>query len=426
MKIAVIGAGLGGLSAAWWLARQHEVTLFERLAEPGFTAHSIVWPGDGGMGAEPERIDVPLRVFYPGYYPTLTRLYDALGVRSEAVSYASSFDDGAALYFRYRNLRLGRRSYSLMAPQDLLLGASARRIAAALLRFHREAPAALARGELAGRSIGQYLSAQRYHADFIQGFVLPAVCTVCTCTFAQAAEFPAEVIVDYLARGLARDSVRRACGGADAVLQRLLAGIPTVRLQTPIEAVWRDGAAAWLRAAGGPPQRFDHVVLAAQANHSRRLLRRASREEAAMLDGFHYTPVEVLTHHDARFMPTRRRDWSPVNLRVLATQAQPQSTIWINAVMPSARGAADVFQTVQPHHEAAPQHLIGRARFDRPVVNAQSQQALRELHALHEEPDRRLWFCGSYAQAGIPLLESAVRSAFAVAARLGAEAPAPR
>lgn len=420
MKIAVIGAGLGGLSAAWLLARQHEVILFERLAEPGFTAHSIVWPGDDGTDADPQRIDVPLRVFYPGYYPTLTRLYDTLGVRSEAVSYASSFDDGAALYFRYRNLRLGSHSYSLMAPQDLLLGASARRIAASLLRFHREAPAALARGELAGSSIGQYLSLQRYHADFVQGFVLPAVCTVCTCTYAQAREFPAAVIVDYVARGLARDSVRRACGGADAVLQRLLAGIPTLHHRTPVEAVWRDADTAWLRPAGGTPQRFDHIVLAAQANQSRHLLPAASAEETAMLEGFHYTPVEVVTHRDASFMPPRRRDWSPVNLRVVSAQDAPQSTIWVNAVMPARRGRADVFQTVHPHRPPAPQHLIARARFERPVVNLRSQQALRELQTLHDEAGRRLWFCGAYAQAGIPLLESAVHSAFEVASRLGA------
>ena len=417
MKIAVIGAGLAGLSAAWLLARRHEAALFEAQARPGFTAHSLALPGQA------QRVDVPLRVFYPGYYPSLTRLYAALGVQSQPVSYASSFDDGARLYFRYRNLRWRGRSYSVMAPQDLALGAPARRIVAALWRFHREAPAALARGELEGRSIGEYLSAQRYHTDFVRGFMLPAVCTICTCSFEQALAFPAAVVVDYVARGLARESVRRARGGADDVQQRLLCGITQLHCSAPVEAVWRDEAGAWLQRRGAAPQRFHHIVLAAQANQSRRLLRDASRAESAMLDGFHYTPVDVLTHRDARFMPARRRDWSPVNLRVVAAQPMPQSTIWVNAVMPTseARGAADVFQTVHPHGDAAPEHVIGRARFERPLVNVHSQGALRELEALHAESARRIWFCGSYAQAGIPLLESAVRSAYDVVARL--EAP---
>jgi uncharacterized protein len=275
------------------------------------------------------------------------------------------------------------------------------------------------RGELEGCSIGQYLQQQRYHDDFVRLFVLPAVCTVCTCSFEQARQFPAAVIVDYLARGVTRESVRRACGGAAAVQQRLLAGIGHTHCGAVIEAVWRDEHSAWLQLQGQPPQPFDHVVLAAQANQSRRLLRAASAPEAQMLDGFDYTPVQVVTHTDTRFMPQRRRDWSPVNLRVLSSHEVPQSTIWVNAVMPTPAAAADVFQTVQPHHDVNAAMLISQARFERPVVNERSQQALQSLQTLHGEPGRRLWFCGSYAQAGIPLLESAVRSAVVVAARLG-------
>ena len=415
--MAVIGAGLSGLSAAWWLGRHHRVTLFERQHRPGFTAASVSVPGPNG---QPLRVDVPLRVFYPGYYPTLTRLYAALGVPSEPVSYASSFtrEDGA-LYFRYRNLRWGSRSYGWLAPQDLL-GAEARHIVRGLLRFHREAVPALRHGGVGAQTIGEYVAARGYPAAFVDGLLLPAICTVCTCTAEQARRFPAAVIVDYLARGLARESVRRALHGADDVERRLLQGIADLRCHARIAAVRRHGPGVVLQMEDGGADTFDHVVLATQANQAQRLLADASPDEAQVLAGFRYQPVQVLMHDDPALMPARRAHWSPVNLRLSAAHAAPESTIWVNAVQPALRRAPPVFQTVHPQREPAPGRLIGRADFERPMVDAGSQRALAGLQSLHAQPGRRLWFCGSYAQAGIPLLESAVHSALAVAQRLGA------
>ena len=427
LQVAVIGAGLSGLAAAWWLGPHHRVSLFERQPRPGFTAASVSVAG-GALGADGTagsvRVDVPLRVFYPGYYPTLSRLYASLGVPIEPVSYASSFADAdGRLYFRYRNLRALGRSFSWMAPQDLLLGRGARDIVRGLLRFHREAVAALQRGDIGSGPIGDYVAARGYPAAFVDGLLLPAICTVCTCAPAQARAFPAAVVIDYLARGLTRQGVRRAVHGADDVERRLLQGIPGLQVNARIAGLRRAGDRVLLQMEDGSEAAFDHVVLATQANQARRLLRDASADEAQVLDAFRYQPVRVLMHRDASFMPTQRRHWSPVNLRLGAAGQAPESTIWVNAVQPVLRDAPDVFQTVHPHREPPPGLLIGRADFERPMVDADSQRAWVGLQALHAQPGRRVWFCGSYAQAGIPLLESAVHSAWGVARRLGA-APA--
>jgi len=408
LKIAVVGAGLAGLSAAWWLGRRHRVTLYERLPRPGFTAASVQAPGST------ERIDVPLRVFYPGYYPTLTRLYDALGVASEPVSYAASFLDAQGrLFFRYRNLRLAGRSFSYVLPQEALLAGRGRGIVRGLLRFQREAVPALASGSLAGQSLDELV--RDYPPPFIEDFLLPAVCTVCTCTTAAARRMPAAVVVDYLSRGLTRQGVRRAMHGADEVERLLRQGIPQLRCPAPVAAVRRNAKSVTVQQADGGRERFDHVVIAAPAHHAHSMLADASPAESGVLLAFGYQPVHVITHTDPALMPRQRRDWSPVNLRMAPGHDAPESTIWVNAVQPVLRGQADVFQTVHPQREPDAARVIGRARFERPVVDARSQKALSRLQRLHAQADRRVWFCGSYAQAGIPLLESAVRSAHEVA-----------
>jgi len=414
----VIGGGIAGLCAGWLLGRQHRVTLYERQARPGFIASSVSLPGDLGDDSA-ARVDVPLRVFYPGYYPTLTRLYEELGIQSEPVSYAATFtDDRGTPYFRYRNLRLGDTSWGWVAPQDLW-ASKARRIVAGLLRFHGEALPAWRRGELAGLSLGEYVDAAGFSLPFVEGFLLPAVCTVCTCTMAAARQFPAAVIVDYLARGLTRQSVRRATQGADAVAARLLEGVTDLQCGVVIESVRHEARGLRVRAAGADEGLFDHVVFATQANQALPMLVAATAEEKAVLGAFHYQPVEVVMHRDATLMPAQRGDWSPVNLRASPRFERPMSTIWINAVQPALCHAPPVFQTVHPHLAPRDDSVIGHARFERPVVTSASESALAGLERLHAEPGRRVWFCGSYAEAGIPLLESAVASAHRVALALG-------
>lgn len=90
----------------------------------------------------------------------------------------------------------------------------------------------------------------------------------------------------------------------------------------------------------------------------------------------------------------------------------------MNAAQPARRGAAAVSQTVDPHLAPQPELVIASACFERPVVDAGSEHALAQLAQLHAQADGRVWFCGAYAQAGIPLLERAVRSARTVAQRL--------
>ena len=311
MHIAVIGGGIAGLAAAWLLSRQHTVTLFERQAQPGFIASSVTVDG--------VRVDVPLRVFYPGYYPSLSRLYADLGVATEAVSYATTFTGGdGRAFFRWRNLRVGGLSWPYVLPHDLA-SARAGRIVHGALRFHRQARPALARGELAGRSIGDFIDAERLPADYIDGLLLPALATIATCTTADARRYPADVVAGYVAAGLSRQSVRRAVHGADDAAARLVAGIARVVCDAGVTRVRASAGECGAGAAGaasaaqngvavlrhrGVQEHFDHAVLATQANQA--------------LAGFHYRPLDVVMHRDTRLMPQRRADWSPVDARVCA------------------------------------------------------------------------------------------------------------
>ena len=118
-QIAVIGSGMAGLAAAWFLGERHAVTLFERQSRLGIGAHSVEAPG--GV------VDVPLRVIYPGYYPQLFAVLSQSGVPVEPLDASLAFSDlGGETYFRYSNLRVLGKTLPWVMPGMWQRGASRR------------------------------------------------------------------------------------------------------------------------------------------------------------------------------------------------------------------------------------------------------------------------------------------------------------
>jgi predicted NAD/FAD-binding protein len=407
LDIAVIGGGIAGLSAAWRLSTHHRVTLIERHEVAGMDAHSLDLQHDGGTF----RVDVPLRVLYEGYYPTLIAQYHQLGVQLERTNYAGSFSElGGAAYYRYANWLIGGHSIPLPA---LPFGRKALRINRELVRFYRLAPSALAQMQDSEEPLGSWLDRQRFSADFAEGFLIPTFAAVCTCSNAAVRAYPARVILDYLTRGLTFGGVRRVVLGTREVVRRLTEPVHEVRCGVKVQHISPEADGVRVTWDGGE-QRFDHVVIATQANQAAAMLADAYRQEKSALERFAYEASAVIVHTDARLAPRDRAHWAPVNLITSAAHDKPMATIWMNRVQPELANASPVFQTWNPIVEPRAETIKAHARFERPLVNASSLEGARLVRALQGQHGRRLWFCGSYMGPGIPLLEAASRTALDV------------
>ncbi|MGJ8670261.1 MAG: NAD(P)-binding protein [Oceanococcus sp.] len=411
-KIAVVGSGIAGLAASWYLGTKCRVSLYEKQMQLGMAAHGLELGG--------ARVDMPLRVLYRGYYPTLSDLYAQANIDTIAADYSASFSDlGGDAYFRYSNWQPTKRLSIPFLQGGQPWGRRSRRIVADLLKLYRRAARDSQALQGSDETLQSYLDRNAYSAEFSEGFLLPTFAAINTCTIDSVRTYPALVIVDYLRRGVLLEGVSRTVKGADFVVKQLSQHCVEQRLASGIASLAVQDDGVIVTDEHGHSDQFSDVVIATQGNQALRLLGAdASTQEQQALSRFRYEPSEVVVHTDERLMPAKRKHWSPVNFLVDEQSDRPMASIWLNKVLPVAKGTQDAIQTWNPLLEPRGDRILGQARFERPVVDEQSQKGLQQLSELHQQPGRRIWFCGSYAESGVPLLESAARSAQSVAQRI--------
>ena len=419
MKIGVVGSGIAGLVTAWLLSRSNkcDVVLFEKNALPGMSGAGV------RCDSLPEEIDVPLRLFNSRQWPLLSNLYAVLGIELEPVSVSQSFaDQEGRTYFQIDLDSLFGTSLS-----DLL-GRRSRRILQQAQQLRRTGLKDLEKLAF-DQSFDQYLDSRQFEEEFKNEFLYPILAsTVCTCSIAALRNYPARFVLGLMANITSQESGRpnlfRAQLGSGQVSARLLDSVNELRAGAAIEKVVRHSDRVQLKVEDCPEESFDHVVIASQADQALKLLECPSVLEKEMLGSFQYENVEVVVHSDDNFMPLQTEKWQSFNFQTsTGAHGEPLAmcSIWLNEFSKQYSGRKNVFQTITPFRRPAPSQTIAVRRLNRPIVTASSFAGWQKRADLHSEPDRRIWFAGSFASPGVPLLETGVKSALEVVGRLGVD-----
>lgn len=410
-KIAVIGSGMAGLAAAR-LAHLagDQVTVFEAQQKRGMDAHSLNI--HGGL------VDVPLRVMNPLAWHSVLTLAEQVGVGTFPVhTYTSCSWDDRSTWFRSSRLPVLNwpwvGSWRHLNLQTLTLARGLKQLAGAT-EVLRNSPQDQ-------RLLSEFLADEQFQPIFWRGLILPILTTICTCHESHLMAWPARDLMMLLDTILhSGNTLRRLTGGTPALVAGLAQGLNFMS-GSPVVSVTRDVTAPHplqVRNARGDSDTFDRVIVATQANQLDFLDPTDYPRERALLQGIRFDHGELWVHSDTRFLPSQRSEWSALNFQMSRDLNESMFTVLVNAVEPSLADAPPVLQTWNPLFEPAPEHVMARVPLARAVVHAGTRSVQEQLAALHAEPDRRVFFCGSWAYPGVPLLESAVRSAQAVAAVL--------
>jgi predicted NAD/FAD-binding protein len=412
LKIAIIGTGIAGLTAGWLFSRAgHAVVLFERAPMLGMDAQAI----DFSLDQTKLRCDVPPRLFNQTLWPTLSRLYELIGVETIAVAPSKSFGE-----FKHEShMRFGDSLFSHSSFRGLF-NRNLHQTVQGARRMRAEVADDLNDSSITKLDFSSYLDLKRYSSTFIERFLFPSLAsTVCTCSYESLRRYPADVILRAMSQLVINSQLFRAKHGAADVVRRLSHAIEDIRCHSEISSASVQNGRVEIACGTGEMILADHLVVATQANSASQILPSLDPREREMLDSFEYEEVEIALHRDESFMPPKRRDWSVFNMLTNRTQTAAMCTVWMNQFCPEWNLSSPILQTITPFEWPDSRFVIGRRKLQRPVVNWRSLAGLKRLSKLHDEPGRRIWFCGSYAGVGVPLLESGVHSAIAVAQALG-------
>ncbi|MBU6362751.1 MAG: FAD-dependent oxidoreductase [Acidobacteria bacterium] len=411
-RIAIIGSGIGGLGAAWLLARAHEVEVFERDDRIGGHTHTTRVIGPDG---ERLALDSGFIVHNEVTYPLLVRMLRELGVATQPSRMGFSVTCRAC-GLEFSGVRLWTQPEAFLRPAFLKMIPDA-------IRFQRTGDRALL-PEYAGLSLREFAAAEGYSQAFTDHYLVPLTSAIWSAGLEDARGFPASYAVSFWRNhgilGFRRLEWRTIVGGSDTYVRAITEGLPgRVHRGLGVTEVRRDPDGVDVRTDDGRVRRFDHVVMAAHAPQSLAMLADPSDEEREILSAFSTTESDVSLHADASLLPRRRRSRAAWNHHVddcHAPYAAPAMTYSLNRLenLPSR---TEWCVSLNRDDEVDPARLVMRTRYAHPVYDfaaLEAQERIGEIQGV-----RRTWFSGAWMGYGFH--EDGMRAAVDVARGLGVE-----
>ena len=385
-KIAIIGAGISGLTCAHSLSLRHDVIVYEAGDYIGGHTHTVEVEKEG----EVSNIDTGFIVFNDRTYPNFIRLMEKIGVVSQPTEMSFSVRNDA-INLEYN----GNTLNSLFAQRSNLIRPGFLKMVAEIVRFNKEVR--LAADEDQHRTIGDYLAEKKYSTLFKENYLLPMVSAIWSMGLSSCMDFPLQFFVRFfdnhgLLNIINRPQWYTIVGGSSSYIEPLIAPFKDrIQLNTPALRVEREKNKVTIISKDETAS-FDQVIFACHGNHALSLLANPTAVEKSVLGEFKTSANKVVLHTDTSFLPRRKLGWASWNYNMV-DGANEQTTLTYNM---------NILQRLEKNHtylvtlnqDIPEEHILRTFNYNHPVFTMgaiQAQQRWREISGRN-----RSHFCGAY------------------------------
>jgi uncharacterized protein len=412
MRIAIVGSGISGLTAARRLCTEHEVTVFEANDYIGGHTNTVDVEAEGRHWA----VDTGFIVFNDWTYPNFIALMNEVGVESQPS------DMGFAVRCERTGVEYcGSSVNQLFTQRRNAVSPAFWRMIRDILRFNREAPRLL-EGREDTLALGAYLARERYSERFIEHYIVPMGAAIWSTDPQTMLRFPARYFVEFFANhGLLsvndRPQWRVIKGGSRSYIAPLVAPFADrIRLNAAVTRVQRNDFGVELVLRDGHRAQFDAVVFACHSDQALAMLGSPSDAEREVLGAIPYQPNLAVLHTDERLLPRRRKAWAAWNYHIPAERADAVSVTYNMNILQGLDATTQFLVTLNPTMEIAPDKIIRRIVYQHPVYTPEGVAAQRRRAELMGH--NRSFYCGAWWSYGFH--EDGVKSGLVAAAAVQA------
>lgn len=411
MKVAIIGSGISGLSAAWALKDAADITVFEKRERIG--GHSCTLDVDYDGTRIP--VDVGFIVYNASNYPNLIELFKHLGVATQAsdMSFAVSNPDGYEWASNPRGLFAWKRN--LFKP-------AFHKFWRTILRFNDIAREELKTGKISDTTLGAWLDRHGFDESFRKNYILPMGAAIWSTPEDQMMSYPAlsffRFFDNHRLMHSERPKWRTVSGGSRNYVDRFREILgDRIKPSCPVATVSKFGEHILVKLENGDGELFDQVIMTSHSDQSHAMLDSTFEAQRRLLASVRYRSNKIYLHRDARLMPTRKAAWAAWN--VLRQEGEDVClTYWMN-ILQGLPKDKPLFVTLNPDTPPAPDKTFQSFEFAHPQFDLAAEAAVRQIKRANGE--NGLWLAGAWMGSGFH--EDGLKSGLEAALSIGGSVP---